>query len=110
VLDEAGISTVTSTSRAEPIDHSEEECPNFPGCRYETNVSGAAPMTEHSFSRLAVAGEDIGAGSTVVLAFGTNLLFSAARHAGSVVGESVEQIREGFRVQIKNGEVREDDA
>jgi predicted transcriptional regulator len=67
-------------------------------------------MTQHSFSRLAVAGEDIGAGSSVVLAFGTNLVFSGISHAGVVVGEAVERIREGFRVQIKNSEVREDDA
>lgn len=53
-------------------------------------------MTDHSFSRLAVAGEDIGAGSSVVLAFGTNLVFSGADHAGSVVGDAVERIREGW--------------
>jgi predicted transcriptional regulator len=63
------------------------------------------------FSGLAVAGEDIGAGNSVMLALGTNLIFATGQgHAGEYIGETVEQIREGFRVSIKDGEVREDDA
>jgi predicted transcriptional regulator len=63
------------------------------------------------FSGLAVAGEDIEAGSTVMLAFGSNLVFATGQgHAGDYVGEAVERIREGFRIYIKDDEVREDDA
>lgn len=60
---------------------------------------------------MAVAGEDISAGSGVMLALGSNLVFAVGQgHAGEYVGEAQEQIREGFRVSIKNCEVREDDA
>lgn len=63
------------------------------------------------FSRLAVAGEDIDAGVTVMISLGTNLVFATGQgHAGDWIGETVERIREGFRVEIKDGEVREDDA
>lgn len=63
------------------------------------------------FSGLAVAGEDIDSGESVVLAMNSNLVFSAGHgHAGHWVGTAVEQIREGFRVQIQDDEVREDDA
>lgn len=63
------------------------------------------------FSGLAVAGENIDAGSSVMLALGTNLVFAVGQgHAGEYLGEAVEQIREGFRVNIKDCEVREDDA
>lgn len=63
------------------------------------------------FSGLAVAGEDIDAGSSVMLALGSNLVFATGQgHAGEYVGEAMEQIREGFRVYIKDCEVREDDA
>lgn len=69
-----------------------------------------AAISTEKFSGLAVAGEDIGAGSSVVLALGSNLVFVAGQHAGEYVGDAVEQIREGFRVSIKDGEIREDDA
>jgi predicted transcriptional regulator len=63
------------------------------------------------FSGLAVAGEDIDAGSSVMMAFGSNLVFATGQgHAGDYVGEAMDQIREGFRVSIKDCEVREDDA
>jgi predicted transcriptional regulator len=71
----------------------------------------ATPTAKEKFSGLAVAGEDIGAGSSVMLALGSNLVFATGQgHAGEYVGEAVEQIREGFRVNIKDCEVREDDA
>ena len=64
-----------------------------------------------SAGRLAIAGENIDAGSIVVLAIIGGKVWKAGEHAGEYVGDAVEQIREGFRVCIsENGEVREDDA
>jgi predicted transcriptional regulator len=62
------------------------------------------------FSGLAVAGEDIDAGSSVALALNSNVVFAAGSVAGTYIGNAVERIREGFRVLIENNEVREDDA
>jgi predicted transcriptional regulator len=61
--------------------------------------------------RLAIAGEDIPAGSSVVLAAVGGKVWVTGQHAGEYVGDAVESIREGLRVYIDdNGEVREDDA
>jgi predicted transcriptional regulator len=62
------------------------------------------------FSGLAVAGEDIDVGSSVVLALNSNVVFAAGSVSGTYIGDAVERIRDGFRVQIKDNEVREDDA
>lgn len=62
--------------------------------------------------RLEIAGEDIEAGRTVVLHNGKAVAGLATREHDDAeyLGESVERIREGLRVYIKDGEVREDDA
>ncbi len=73
-------------------------------------MMGWVAMALEKFSGLAVAGEDIEAGDTVVMAMGSNLLFSAnLGPAGWYVGKAVERIREGFRVRIEHSEVKEDD-
>lgn len=59
--------------------------------------------------RVAFAGEAIPAGSSVFLCCGTTV-FIAGSLADELVGKAVENIRKGLRVEIKNGEVREDDA
>jgi predicted transcriptional regulator len=59
---------------------------------------------------LYIAGEDIETGDAIVLAIITGKLYKAGPHAGEYVANAVENIREGFRVSIQNGEAREDDA
>lgn len=59
---------------------------------------------------MAVAGEDISAGQSCVLAMIGGKVWVAGPHAGEYIGDAVEQIREGFRVSVRDGEVREDDA
>lgn len=59
---------------------------------------------------MCVAGENISAGQSCVLAMIGGKVWVAGRHAGEYIGDAVEQIREGFRVAVQNGEVREDDA
>lgn len=72
-------------------------------------------MSEQLPGRLAIAGEEIGAGNGVWLRGGK--VYSSETqagwpldHDGERVGDAVESIREGFRVHIQAGEVREDDA
>lgn len=59
---------------------------------------------------MAVAGEHIKAGSPCVLALIGGKVYAAGPHAGEYIGDAVEEIREGFRVSVRDGEVREDDA
>lgn len=59
--------------------------------------------------RVAFAGEAIKLGSAVFLCCGTTV-FAAGSLADEKVGIAVENIRNGYRVEIKNGEVKEDDA
>lgn len=61
-------------------------------------------------TRIAFAGEDIKAGSSIFLVAGHNTIFAAGSLADENVGKAVEDIRNGMRVAIKDGEVREDDA
>ncbi len=63
-----------------------------------------------SAGQLAIAGEAINAGDPVVRCTHDGKLYTPPCCAGHYVGDAVEQIREGFRAQIKDGEVREDDA
>lgn len=58
---------------------------------------------------LYVAGEDIKAESSVIVAT-DGKVYAAGARTGVMIGEAVEQIREGFRVSIEVGRVREDDA
>ena len=72
-------------------------------------------MSEQLPGRLAIAAEDIRAGTSTWLKGG--MAYSSATqtswpldHDGEYVGAAVENIRAGFRVHIQAGEVREDDA
>ncbi len=60
--------------------------------------------------RLYIAGESINADDTVVISLIDGKVYRAGPVAGTLLGNAVEQIREGFRVTEKNGDVREDDA
>lgn len=64
----------------------------------------------NDLGNMAVAGEDIPAGSSCVLALIGGKVWIAGPKAGTYIGEAVESIREGFRIEAKNGEIREDDA
>lgn len=75
-------------------------------CKVYGFICGVAEVS----GQLAIAGEDISAGQACVLAIIGGKVYAAGEHAGEYVGDAVEQIREGFRVYIKDGEVREDDA
>ena len=66
------------------------------------------PLTEIEEGNMAVAGEDIEAGSSVILSC-IGKVFSSPSE-GVYVGTAVERIREGFRISVKNCDVREDDA
>jgi hypothetical protein len=60
---------------------------------------------------LYVTGEHIPAGSAVTI----SMIDGKAYSSGSVIrgtylGDAVEELREGFRVVERDGEVREDDA
>jgi len=59
---------------------------------------------------LYVAGEDIGAFDTVVISAIDGKAYRAGVVAGTLLGNAMENLREGFRVIEKDGEVREDDA
>jgi len=59
---------------------------------------------------LYVAGEDIEAGDTVVISMIDGKVYRAGPVAGTLLGNAVERLREGFRVTEDSGEVREDDA
>jgi hypothetical protein len=59
---------------------------------------------------LYVAGEDIPAGLAVVISIIDGKVYIAGSVAGTYLGDAVEQLREGFRVTERDGDVREDDA
>lgn len=59
---------------------------------------------------LYVAGEHISAGSSVVVSAIDGKVYAAGETAGTYLGDAVEDLREGFRVAERNGEIREDDA
>lgn len=59
---------------------------------------------------LYVAGEDIGFGDAVVVSMIDGKAYRAGPVAGTLLGNAVENLREGFRVFEANGDVREDDA
>lgn len=61
-------------------------------------------------SELLIAGEHIHAESSVVRSLIDGKAYTAGEHAGEYIGNAVEELREGFRVAARNGEVREDDA
>ena len=57
-----------------------------------------------------ICGEHIKAGHTVVCGFADGKVYTAGAVAGVLVGNAIEELREGFRVYVRDGEVREDDA
>jgi predicted transcriptional regulator len=59
---------------------------------------------------LYIAGEDIEAGDAVVVSMIDGKVYCAGPVAGTLLGNAVERLREGFRVTEDSGEVREDDA
>lgn len=59
---------------------------------------------------LAVAGQNIKAGDSVIRCTHDGKLYVPPCLAGVYVGDAVEDVREGFRAYIRSGEVREDDA
>jgi hypothetical protein len=59
---------------------------------------------------MMLAGENIKAGDAVVVSIIDGRAYTAGWTAGWLLGNAVEQIREGFRVTEKDGDVREDDA
>ncbi len=59
---------------------------------------------------LYIAGEDIPAGSPVVECVITGKLYAAGERAGTYLADSVENLREGFRVHLGKDGLREDDA
>lgn len=63
-------------------------------------------------TEIAVAGEYIPAGTSVAIMPNGKVYADSGRvgTARKYVGEAVDTIREGFRVAIKDGEVREDGA
>lgn len=61
--------------------------------------------------KLYVIGEDIAAGSSVVESLIDGKLYAAGQTAGTYVGDAEENLRQGFRAEVREpGEVREDDA
>lgn len=60
---------------------------------------------------LIVAGEHIKAGSSVVRSIADGKAYKLGVVAGTFLGNTVEDCREGFRIYVpENGEIREDDA
>jgi hypothetical protein len=60
---------------------------------------------------LYVTGERIAAGSPVVVSIIDGKAYAVNKGvAGHYLGTAIEELREGFRVVERNGEVREDDA
>jgi len=60
--------------------------------------------------KLYVTGERIPADATVVCSFIDGKAYRAGSHAGAFIGNAAEDLREGFRVCVRDGGVREDDA
>jgi predicted transcriptional regulator len=59
---------------------------------------------------MAIADEDIEAGDSVVLAFSNGKAYVVGSTAGVYIGNAVTNIRAGFRISVKHGDIREDDA
>jgi hypothetical protein len=60
---------------------------------------------------LYVAGEHIPAGSAVVISHYDGQAYANGHGVtGKYLGNAVEELREGFRICERDGEVREDDA
>ncbi len=60
---------------------------------------------------LYVAGENISANDSVVVSLIDGKLYVAGRHAGEYIGEAAENLREGFRVCLRDDiDLYEDDA
>ena len=59
---------------------------------------------------MAIAGEDIDAGESAILAFSDRKVYGAGSTSGIYIGITKERIREGFRVSVRNEQIREDDA
>lgn len=57
-----------------------------------------------------IIGGFIPAGSPVVKSVNGRIYLSADVVAGEYIGESVTDLRAGFRAMVRGGEVREDDA
>lgn len=68
------------------------------------------PKLDLSAQGLAIAGESIKAGKGVFLAQGSDQVFIGGSLADTFLGVAVSDIREGFRVSYKDGQVMEDDA
>ena len=61
-------------------------------------------------SILYIAGEDIAAGASVVVSLIDGKVYSAGETAGTYIADAAENLREGFRVVERDGEMYEDDA
>ncbi len=59
---------------------------------------------------ICIAGESIQAGSTVMVDSSDGKAYAAGMRHGALIGNAVEELREGFKVRAEGGEVREDDA
>jgi ethanolamine utilization microcompartment shell protein EutL len=59
---------------------------------------------------LYIAGEDIRSGDTVVISSADGKAYRAGEVAGTLAGNAVAEIREGFRIEVRDGKIREDDA
>jgi hypothetical protein len=65
-------------------------------------------MTAHY--ELYTAGERIRSGDTVVISAEDGKAYRAGSVAGVLAGNAVTEIREGFRIEVRDGKIREDDA
>jgi hypothetical protein len=59
---------------------------------------------------LYIAGEDIEYGQTVAVSIADGKVYRARPVGCRLIGNAVGSIREGFRVEARDGKVREDDA
>jgi predicted transcriptional regulator len=59
---------------------------------------------------LYIAGEDIEVGDACVLSMIDGKVYRAGPVAGELLGNAVENVREGFRIAESGGQIREDDA
>jgi predicted transcriptional regulator len=60
--------------------------------------------------QLYVAGEHIRAGDSVILAYKNSRLYRAGSQAGTLMGDAMSDIREGFRARVDGRQITEDDA
>ncbi len=61
-------------------------------------------------AKLFVMGETVPAETSLVESLIDGKLYAAGPVAGAYVGDSIEQLREGFRARVDGTDVREDDA